>query len=375
MIKDFQFLGASQIACSAQRKVRGSTFPCIDIYDIPKPGWLVPARVSNDPDPCFNLWDSISSLCLVASFQFPRLKFPRIGCGWSQQGCRSESILDFALRAPGVSKDITLPDRVMTFRLEEQVGTDGLEVLQGVISIASVQAIVQRTATKSRRIPIPSKIQEVKKERVPKPTDESPRIPMPLGSQEFRYEQALKPANPKVAHTNGIYPGKYPAQGDYGPVFIEWDQWSSAASIHQSKSSAPHESRGTQVARIARSRLDRGNAVMVIRDYSQQLLCAPSGHMARNLGRHTENLDPADSTSSNHTPTGTFKAATGHELLASRMFGPVSCVLGYREGTIQLGRYGPNTASARLFWQGDEILSVANHGPNVRLFALLRAVS
>ena len=263
----------------------------------------------------------------------------------------------------------------MTFRLEGQVGTDGLEVLHGVISIAKVQAIVQKTATKSRRIPIPSKIQEVKKERVPKPTDVSPRIPMPLGSQVFRYEQALKPANSKVAHTNGIYPGKYPGQGDYGYVFVEWDQWSSAASIYKSKSSVPHESRGTQVARIARSRLDRANAVMVVRDYSQQLLIAPPGHMLRDLGRPTENLDSADSISSKPDPTETFKATAGHESLASQIFGPVSCGLGYRERTIQLGQYGPNTLSARLFWQDDEILSVAHHNPDVCLFTQMRAVS
>jgi hypothetical protein len=141
------------------------------------------------------------------------------------------------------------------------------------------------------------------------------------------------------------------------------------------KVQSTHGSRGTQVARIARSRLDRANAVMVIRDYSQQLLIAPPGHMIRDLGRPTENPDSADSISWKPDPTETFKATAGHESLANQIFGPVRCGLGYRETTIQLGQYGPNTLSARLFWQDDEILSVAHHNPDVCLFPQMRAVS
>jgi hypothetical protein len=141
------------------------------------------------------------------------------------------------------------------------------------------------------------------------------------------------------------------------------------------KVQSKHGSRGTQVAHIARSRLDRANAVMVIRDYSQQVLIALPGRMTRDLGRPTENPDSADSISWKPIPTETFKATQGHESLVSEMLGPVSCGLGYTGKAIQLGQYGLNKASARLFWQDDQILSVAHHDPDVCHFTQMRGLS
>jgi hypothetical protein len=104
-------------------------------------------------------------------------------------------------------------------------------------------------------------------------------------------------------------------------------------------------------------------------------LIALPGRMTRDLGRPTENPDSADSISLKPIPTETFKATQGHESLVSEMLGPVSCGLGYRERMIQLGQYGPNTLSARLFWQDDEILSVAHHNSDVCLSTQMRAFS
>jgi hypothetical protein len=351
MIMDFQFLSASQIACSAQRKVRGSAVPCIDIYDIPNTDWLVSARLDGGTDPCFNLRNWPSSVCLVASFQLPRLRFSRIGCVWSRQNRHSNRILEFALVTPRASTNVPLQAQVITFRLEGQVGSDGVEVIQGVISISKLQTIIQKAAA--------SKSQEV---------------PTAVKFQRCNDGQELDPAISEVALMNEIYPGQFPGQLGYDAVFIEWNQWSPAASIHKSQSSTAHESRGTQVAHIARSRLDKAKAVLVIRDYSQQLLFAPPGHMTRKLGCPTENRDSADLIPSKPIPTRTFTAKTGHKSLASKMFGPLNSGSGYRERTIELGQYGPPTASARLFWHDDKCLSVANHVPGVRHFAQMRAV-
>jgi hypothetical protein len=235
---------------------------------------------------------------------------------------------------------------VITFRLEGQAGRDCVEILQGVILISKLQAIVQKAAA-----------------------NKSKELPTAVNLQRCKDEQELDHVISEVALTNGIYPGRFPGQLGYDSVLIEWDQWSSATSIHQSKSSTVHDSRGTQVANIARSRLDRANAVMVIRDYSQQLLFAPLGHISRNLGRPTKDTDSIDSISQRHTSAETFKATFRHESLICKLFGRgVSGGLGYRERKVELGQYGPNTAWSTLFWLDGKTLSIANHDPDVCLF-------
>ena len=188
--------------------------------------------------------------------------------------------------------------------------------------------------------------------------------------------QARDPDSPKVVHPNDIYSGQSPAQLGYGPVFIEWEQWSSAASINRSKSAIVHASRGTHVANIARSRLNRANAVMVIRDYSQQLLHAPPSHMAQNLGHPSKNTGSVESISPRHASAKTFKATVRPQAIVCKLFGlRVSGGLGYRERKVELGEYGPNTAWSTLFWPDGKTLSIANHDPNVCLVEQVCAVS
>jgi hypothetical protein len=343
MIMDFQFLSASQIACSVQRKVKGSAFPCIDIDDIPRSGPAASTDLVDDADSDLKISVLAPELRLVASLQLPRLKLSRIGCVWSQKNRYFNSISDFDLRVPRGSNDAALCGQVITFRLAGQAGRDRVEILQGVILISKLQAIVQKAAA-----------------------NKSKELNAAVNFKRCKDEQELDPAISEVALMNAIYPGRYPGQLGYEPVFFEWDQWSSATSIHQSKSSSVHDSRGTQVANVARSRLDSANAVMVIRDYSQQLVFAPLGHISRNLGHPTKNADSDDSISPRHTSAETFKAAVRHEPLKCRLFGrDVSGGLGYRERKVELGQYGPNTAWSTLFWQDEKTLSIANHDPDV----------
>ena len=104
-------------------------------------------------------------------------------------------------------------DQVITFRLEGLVGTEDREVLHGVMSISKLQAIVQKAAA-----------------------FRSEKVSATLKHRAFDNGPGREPDSPKVVYTNDIYPGQYAGQLGYDPVYIEWDQWSSAASIHKFKS-------------------------------------------------------------------------------------------------------------------------------------------
>lgn len=147
---------------------------------------------------------------------------------------------------------------------------------------------------------------------------------------------------------------------------LDWHVWSSAVSMEHSSSTVVFEPRGTQVARIAESIVHKHHAVMMIRDYNQQLLRAPTGHWNRNLGLFTENRVPIDNL---QVPSReTFKVTNISKSLRSELFGKtVYYGLGHRTRAIELGAFGPNISSSKLFLDGELHMAVVSLTEDVSL--------
>jgi hypothetical protein len=147
-------------------------------------------------------------------------------------------------------------------------------------------------------------------------------------------------------------------------LHADWDSWSSAAALHHSNSSTVLQPKRTSVASLARSRKDKTHAVMIIRDYSQRLLLAPSGHLERNLGHPTENGGPSLSIDSDNDKSK-FRPVTEPRIIDSCLFGgPVEYGLGHRIRMVDIGKYSPKTATSKVFWDGS-LMFIFPQLPNV----------
>jgi len=255
-ILDIRFLDDRQIICTSVRAINGNTYPCLDIHDVPQ---------TSHPITAIGVirTELLPTIPLVVSFRFPPLQKPQPGCLWARPSQTYSHLSEFAIKLPRPSDLNYVNDQVITFRLEGKLRGKS-EKLQGVILVSRLrdimrQAVVRKSAKVAASAP---KLQ----------TNIDPNPHMPPDKVDSQ--------NPK------------PAVPFDDVVSIRWEDWSDAVSSQLSKSSTVLEPRYTQVASLARSKKDKTCAVMMIRDYNQQTLHAPTGFMARNLGHPTENCDP-----------------------------------------------------------------------------------
>jgi hypothetical protein len=300
--------------------IDGETYPCIDIYDLLKTPSVVQRQYS-EPSVGLISTQSLPNLLLVASFRLPPLKSTETKCVWSKDPGHGDRITEFAITLPSPSKGSFISDQVMTFRLQGQVEAYDTETYQGVISISQLLNISQKVIPNAwTMLAMPSHLRQVGPEQ----------------------------------------------------VHIEWNQWSSAASLkHSSPSSTVPQSRGTQVAEFShcpihsQCPIHSACAVLIVRDYNQRLLRAPYGHWNRNLGHPTQNCVP--SADKQLTPPAKFKVVTSPKSLRSLLFGgAIHFGLGHRIRVMDLGAFGPNVSSSRLFW---------DDGRHMRVVSLTEGVS
>lgn len=319
-ILDFRFLNEAQIICSTIRTINGNVIPCIDIYDIPKN--QVPFNNSIGASGVLET-GTLANMPLAASFQFPALNKSNSRCLWSRPAKSDCHISDFNIRLPRPTGLNALIDQVMTFRLKGQVGGKS-ERLQGVILLSRLVRIMHTVVKStvdgfsSTSLKGPSNLDDAK-------TAETVDPPVPVSVTK-----------------------------DYDRVCFKWSQWSTATSLRHSTSSTVPEPRYTQVASIARSKTDKRKAVMLIRDYNQQMLHAPPAHLTRNLGHPTENCDLDEPKHKEEVSVAKpFIPVVESRHLNSLLFGgKVECGLGHRLRMVDLGEYSHSTAKSRLFWSG-----------------------
>ena len=234
---------------------------------------------------------------LVASFQLPLLADRHQGCIWTRSESRT-SVSDFYMRIGQPCESTAICDQLVTFGLYGEYRATR-ESFQGVVSISRLEDILMRES-EARGIKIPTSLQ------------------------------------------------------------ISWNHWSSAVSLQKIKSSAlVPKPNNTLIARLCRSSNDASHAVMVIRDYNQQLIHAPSGHMTQRLGQH-----PKTSVLYEQHSFDQFEVVNETKSLSSSLFvgKSVTYGLGYRTRTIDMGEYSPNTTTSTVNWYEDEIRIVADTG-------------
>jgi len=273
---------------------------------------------------------------LFASFQFPPLQKSQPGCLWARPTRLYSHLSEFAIRLPRPSDLNYINDQVVTFRLEGKVRGKS-EKLQGVILVSRLrdimgQAVVQKSAKVAASAP-----------KLQTNIDPNPHIPPAKVDS-----QNLKPAVPSD-----------------DVVSINWEDWSDAVSLHPSKSSTVLEPRYTQVANLARSKKDKTRAVMIIRDYNQQTLHAPTGFMTRNLGHPTENRDPEVKSEFKDYIVKPFQTVIESKSIDTILFGNIRYGLGHRMRMIDLGEYTHNTATSMMFWDAS-YMGVVPSTPDVR---------
>jgi hypothetical protein len=319
-ILDFRFLNDSQIICSSLRVIDGASYPCIDVYDIPKS--QLPVDETNNLNLLYTR--DLSIMRLAASFQLPALVGPQPKCLWTRPGKSYSQVSEFAIRLPRPAGLNALVDQAMTFRLEGRVRGKS-EKLQGVILLSRLVGYV---------------------DQVVKTRSDGPSAT--AGAEAAGVDTAPVSGISTTESTDTFK--ATPVVDDYNQVCFKWAEWSSAVSLQQSTSSTVLDPNYTQVASIARSRTNKSRAVMVIRDYNQRMLYAPVGHLTRNLGHPTENCD-ADQPKEPEKLVKPFIAVAEAQCIQSVLFGgDVEYGLRHRVRTVGLGEYGPNTATSRMFW-------------------------
>lgn len=296
--------------------VSGATIPCIDIYEIPK-AHLPFEEASGSLE-----IRKLSSMALVASFQFPPLNVPRqcrLDC-WPSKSLRNLS--KFAIRLPVPGGLFQHSDQVMVLRLGGRIGGKS-EKLHGVVLLSRILELISQAQGNGPRHTMA--------------TPDKAAVEVESASGGIAYDPASKNTGAQEHH----------------PIFVKWHQWSSAISLQPSTSSTVLEPMETQVASIARSRTDKSRAVMVIRDYNQEMMYAPPGHLTRNLGHPTDNRASDVYRIGQETIERPFRLVTEPRTMNSTLFGQiVEHGLGHRMRTLSLGEYSPNTATSRLFWNG-----------------------
>jgi hypothetical protein len=215
-------------------------------------------------------------------------------------------------------------DQVMTSRLEGKSGGDS-EKLQGVILISKLRDIMNR-AIRHRS----------QRSAVVAPT--TTELQTALGSGTSTPPDKLDSVKAQSTLPSGE------------PVHIPWKDWSDAVSILHSKSATILEPKFTQVASVARSKKDKNNAVMIIRDYNQQMLYAPPGHMLRYLGHPTANYHPDEKNNFKEPTVKPFVTSTEPKSIDTILFGHIKYGLGHRMRMVDLGEYESNTATSKMFW-------------------------
>lgn len=185
----------------------------------------------------------LPELSLMSSVRFPRLAASQPGCVWAQSSKTTSHVARFDLKVSNPSKLTSVHDQVMTFQLDGRVGKKS-EKLQGVILLSRLRQIMLDAIEANQNISRTDKI----------------------GNAWSRSGSEC----PKSRSTS-----RHPNTKDISPP-IEWEEWSSAVSFSHKKTNSVLEPRCTQVANLARSRKDKTHAVLMIRDYNQRILLAPS---------------------------------------------------------------------------------------------------
>jgi hypothetical protein len=158
------------------------------------------------------------------------------------------------------------------------------------------------------------------------------------------------------------------------PLRIDWTRWLSAVSLEKSTSSAlVPQPKNTLVAKLARSRDDPSRAVMILRDYNQQLLHAPSNHMNRRLGRFTFGSDLTNQKNFDDSASR-FEVVYETKSIKTTLFedGSIEYGLGHRIRKIDMGKYSPNTARSKIYWYED-LLWILHGTVNVSPFLFVKA--
>jgi hypothetical protein len=268
--------------------------------------------------------DLLPTMPLVASFQLPPLKKPQPGCLWARPPRSSSIISKFAIKVQYPSSLAYVNDQVMTFRLEGKSGGKS-EKLQGVVLLSRIREImVQTISGKSKRS-------------------------ADVGSTTTKVKTSLGSGNSTSPDKlDGVKAGSTLPSPE--PVHILWKEWSDAVSIQHSKSTTILEPKFTQVASVARSKKDKTHAVMIIRDYNQQMLYAPQGHMMRYLGHPTANYYPDEKNDFKEPTVKPFVTSTEPKFIDTVLFGHIKYGLGHRMRMVDLGVYESNTATSKMFW-------------------------
>jgi hypothetical protein len=315
-ILDVGFLDDRQIVCSSIRKFDDFTHPCIDIYDIPQDPHPMIAGGIETP--------GLPPMLLVSSFLLRTLKSSQPGCLWSQPPKSSSVVSKFEIKIQQPSSLSYMNDQVITFRLEGKSGGKP-EKLQGVVLLSRLWDIVVQTIR-----------------------DKSKRS-ADIGSTTSKPKAALGSGTSKSPDKlDGVKPKSTPPSPE--PVHIPWEDWSDAVSIHHSKSTTILEPKFTQVASVAQSKKDKTHAVMMIRDYNQQMLYAPPGHMLRYLGHPTANYYPDEKNDFKEPTVKPFVTSTEPKCIDTVLFGNIKYGLGHRMRMVDLGLYESNTATSKMFW-------------------------
>lgn len=229
----------------------------------------------------------------------------RLECLTSYPSDRSTYISTFDMKLPRLSRQTLARDQVVSFRFEGW--SDGLdESVQGVISVSRLLA------------------------RIPKASGyETQGPPQPGSLVQKTTSTATLLTDTQVE-----------------PVRIPWAQWSSGVALQPARTTTALEPVDVRTFTIARSRTDRTRAVLVIRDYNQRMLFAPSGHLTRNLGNGSQHMHARQA-----TITETFHTVTDTKAIESRLFGGlIEYGLGHRQRLIDLGTYKAHTCTSRTFW-------------------------
>lgn len=268
--------------------------------------------------------EQLPAMPLVASFLLPPLKSSQPGCLWSRPPKSSSVVSKFEIKIQQPSSLSYMNDQVMTFRLEGSSGGKS-EKLQGVVLLSRLRDIMVHTIR-----------------------DKSKRS-ADVGSSTTGSKTSL-------GSVKSTLPGKFDDVKSESTlpfpesVHIPWKDWSDAVSIQHSKSTTILEPKFTQVASVARSKKDKTHAVMMIRDYNQQMLYAPPGHMMRYLGHPTANYYPDEKNDFKEPTVKPFVTSTEPKSIDTVLFGHIKYGLGHRTRMVDLGVYERNTATSKMFW-------------------------
>lgn len=232
--------------------------------------------------------EQLPAIPLRASFRFPELANKHPSCIGRSAPQIFSAIDKFDLKVGQHSGTATMFDQVMTFRIGGRAKSKS-EAIEGVISISGLHSIML----------------EEEKET----TD-----------------------------------GRTPVQ-------VDWERWCSAVSLQQSTSISVLEPKHSQTAKVARSRNDPSQVLLVVRDYNQAMLYVPPGREKRRLGCLVEDLKINDGFNEVEVSTS-YEVVTQSKTLTSDLFfcRVVNYGLGHRKRTIELANCSYNTALATVSW-------------------------